>query len=428
MIDQESLRAVDAAGWGAQAQFVRPRYDTYGFAQIPQAVRRAFGVGGRGASPFGRSAPFTEQYDAVVVCFIDSFGWRFFERYAERSPFLKRFIDTGTACKITTQFPSTTAAHVTTMHTGLEVGQAGVYEWYCYDPTVGAVIAPLLFSYAGDVERETLARSNVAPGALFPHTTFYDELRRSGIRSTVFQSRNYARSSYSSVVLRGATTAPFTTLPEALTILGQQLAQRREPSYYLLYADMVDTICHHYGPDSAHLAAEVEALLDLLERQLHRIMQGARGRTLLLMIADHGQTAVDPERTIYLNQRIPELAAAMRTDPHGRPIVPAGSCRDMFLHIKPDAIDEAEEELWRLLDGRAEIHRVPDLIAQGFFGAEPPGPVFLGRVGDLVVLPYAGEAVWWYERGRFEQRFYGMHGGLTADEMESILLALPYGL
>jgi len=42
----------------------------------------------------------------------------------------------------------------------------------------------------------------------------------------------------------------------------------------------------------------------------------------------------------------------------------------------------------------------------------------LQRVGDLVVLPYEGNAVWWLEKHRFEQHFYGAHGGLTRGEIE----------
>ncbi|MEP7284147.1 MAG: hypothetical protein ABI947_00100 [Chloroflexota bacterium] len=54
-----------------------------------------------------------------------------------------------------------------------------------------------------------------------------------------------------------------------------------------------------------------------------------------------------------------------------------------------------------------------------------PSATFMGRVGNLVILPYKYESVWWYEKGRFEQDFFGHHGGLTPDEMETILLALP---
>jgi len=42
-------------------------------------------------------------------------------------------------------------------------------------------------------------------------------------------------------------------------------------------------------------------------------------------------------------------------------------------------------------------------------------------VGNLVILSYRYESVWWYEKGKFEQNFYGHHGGLTPQEMETIL-------
>jgi hypothetical protein len=64
------------------------------------------------------------------------------------------------------------------------------------------------------------------------------------------------------------------------------------------------------------------------------------------------------------------------------------------------------------------------LIDEGFFGplAMLPSRRFLERVGNLAILPFEGASVYWFERGRFEQRFFGQHGGLTRDEMEIPLL------
>jgi len=146
-----------------------------------------------------------------------------------------------------------------------------------------------------------------------------------------------------------------------------------------------------------------------------------------LLTADHGQIAIDPATTIYLNQRFPEILPYLATNRDGQPLAPAGSSRDMFLHIKDADLDQAQTFLQQALAGRAEIYRVQQLIDQGFFGPTSPSAAFMSRVGNLVILPYAHETVWWYEKGRFEQKFYGSHGGLSRDEMETLLLALPYG-
>ena len=112
----------------------------------------------------------------------------------------------------------------------------------------------------------------------------------------------------------------------------------------------------------------------------------------------------------------------LRTDRAGRPLVPAGACRDFFLYVEDDRLDEVHALLARQLAGCAQVCRTEDLIEAGLFGPLPPSSRFLDRVGNLVVLPFAGESVWWYEKDKFEMKKHGAHGGLTPAEMEIPLL------
>jgi hypothetical protein len=64
-------------------------------------------------------------------------------------------------------------------------------------------------------------------------------------------------------------------------------------------------------------------------------------------------------------------------------------------------------------------------VAQHFFGPTQPSREFLARVGNVVILPYQNETVWWFEEGKFDMHFKGHHGGLTPEEMEIPLLLLP---
>jgi hypothetical protein len=427
MINQESLALVESARFSTQ--FMRPIYQDYGFAQIPQTIRYCLTDSAQKGVPFGERDDLYQKYDAVILLFVDAFGWRFFEKYHQRSPFLRRAVEQGMVAKLTSQFPSTTAAHVTTIHTGLPVGESGVYEWYYYEPLLDRMIAPLLFSFAGDQDRDTLKPTGIAAQALYPAQTLYQELQPHGVDSVVFQHLSYAHSPYSKVVTNGARMLPYRTLPEALVNLGQLLDGQKRKSYYFMYVDTIDTICHRYGPDSPHTAAEIEAFLAIMELIFHQHQHhaGKQPRTLFLLTADHGQIAIDPATTIYINRRFPQILPYLATNRAGQPLAPAGSSRDMFLHIKDAYLDQAQAFLQQALAGHGEIYRVQELIEQGFFGTTHPSAAFTSRVGNLVILPYQHETVWWYEAGRFEQKFYGSHGGLSRAEMETLLLALPYG-
>lgn len=388
--------------------FIKPRYDEGGFAGLPTRIENAFASG---------------NYDAVVLFLIDGFGWRFFERFQD-APFLKRIARQGKIEKITSQFPSTTAAHITTIHTGLPVGVSGVYEWYHYEPQLDQIIAPLLFSLSGTKERDTLRSIGVKPASIYPRGILYQALKKRGVDSFLFGMREYTPSTYSSVIMAGLEQYAFKTLSEAFVNLNSLLAKQTKLTYIHLYFDKLDAICHEYGPNAPQTEAEIETFLLIMEHYFERIFSTQK-RVLFLMTADHGQVEVDPQTTIYLNRdmRFSGVERFLKTNRYGQLLVPAGSARDMFLHVQDDLLDEAQAFLTPRLEGKADVVKTEFLINEGYFGPEVSSR-FRERVGNLVILPYRYESVWWYEKDKFEQRFYGHHGGLTPQEMETVLYSL----
>ncbi|MCX6035840.1 MAG: alkaline phosphatase family protein, partial [Chloroflexi bacterium] len=209
--------------------FVKPRYDSGGFASLPQRLTGLL------------TGP--QKYEAVVLFLVDGFGWRSFERF-QQAPFLKTVARDGQVEKLIAQFPSTTAAQITTLHTGMPVGEHGIFEWYYYEPTLDAVIAPLLFSFAGTSQRDTLKSVGAKPRHLFPTTTLYQLLKKQGVTSTIFQHRQYTPSSFGDVIFSGAKSVGYKTLPEALVNLAEALAKSTPPragtgttppAYFVLY-------------------------------------------------------------------------------------------------------------------------------------------------------------------------------------------------
>src|SRR5919106_1092541 len=311
------------------------------FADIPAEVERLF-AGGR---------------ERVGVILLDAFGRRFLERHAEH-PFLRRLEVT----EIATQFPSTTTAHVTTMHTGRPVGEHGLYECHVYEPALDAIVTPLLFSFAGDTERDTLSATGLDPATFIGGDTIYQRLP---VRSTVLHPASFSPSTYDRVATAGARLVPFATLREGVAAFFGALA---EPGYAYLYWDRIDAAGHDHGPSSREFDAAALDALDTLERGL-RAIPGA----VVMVTADHGQVATHPDRIDWLDELWPELPRLLTHRP-------AGSPRDAFLHTR--AVDEVIAGLAERLGEGARVLRAAELVA--------PGP----RLADVCVLPAPGRMAW----------------------------------
>jgi hypothetical protein len=373
------------------------------FAAIPATVERLL-TGAPGGLPphvLGGAAP--ERPERVAVVLLDAFGMRFVERHADH-PLLRRLHVHALA----SQFPSTTTAHVTTMHTGMPVGAHGLYEWNVYEPALDAVITPILYTRAGEFTPDGLRGSGVEIGDILPPGTLYERLAGAGVRSVVLQPAAFSPSTFDSVAARGAELRPYATFADGAAALVEAL---REPGYAYLYWHEIDALGHLHGPDSPEFERACVQALDALDAAL-----AATGpEALVLFTADHGQVAVDPSRVDYLDDLVPEIGHYLA---HG----PAGSARDVFLHAKPGLAAELAGVLRERLDGRAEVALVAELEAAGLFGEV--GPRLRARLADVCVLPTVDRMAWLRSHAGVEQRFRGHHGGLDRAECATWLGAM----
>jgi len=381
-----------------------------GFAALPATVARLLGVGEGGVALEGVPA----RADRVLLVLLDAFGWRFFTRHGDH-PLLRRM---QAVLPLTSMFPATTTAHVTTLHTGVGVGEHGLYEWNVYDPGLDALVTPLLFSFAGDGVRDTLLRAGADPDAVLPSMpTLYERLAQAGVACAVFEPAAFAPSTYDSVLARGARVHPIADLASGMAQVGAML-RADTPAYAHLYWDEVDATGHVHGPSSPEFAAAAVRCLDALDDGLRALPEG----TVVLLAADHGQVDVDPATTIFVNEAWPELADLLARGRGGRVLAPAGSARDLFLHCRPGTVDDVVAGLTRVVGERATVHRVEELVVAGWFGEV--GERLRARLADVCVLPAVGETAWWRERHRFGMPFRGHHGGLSEDEARTQVAAL----
>jgi predicted AlkP superfamily pyrophosphatase or phosphodiesterase len=215
MINRNSLDSLANAAFSQQ--FIRPLYQSYCFSNIPQTIKNILIQEHKPALPEDVFMHRENDNEKVVLLLLDGFGWKFFTKYADNYPFLKRFIDIGCVSALTSQFPSTTPAELTTIHTGQPVGETGVYEWVYFEPKVDALISPLLFSFAGKRVRDTLKPTGIDPYVLFPNKNLYADLKMHNIPSYVFQSNEYANSPYAQVMFKEAEVFGFDSVDDGIT-------------------------------------------------------------------------------------------------------------------------------------------------------------------------------------------------------------------
>lgn len=422
MINDKSIAALKSAKW--TSHFNRPLYENYAFSCIPATISKILAGEGEKTLPADAVGGSFEKFDAAILFLIDGFGWEFFEGFQSKHPFLKRFEKEGVASKISSQFPSTTAAHITSINTGKEVSETGIYEWFYYEPVVDRMISPLLFSYAGDHESGSLLNDGYHPADIFPFETIYQKLAKKGVKSIVMQQAGIAHSPYSKTLLAGAEIIPFVHFTEGLDRLAEMCQKPfAEPTYIFVYFGDIDSMGHRHGITSPQFSDAVDFCWSSIENRFWQKVNPCPNKLAVMCTADHGMCPVDPKTTILLNKICPELSNMIKKNRNGLPLVPAGSCRDFFMHLEENHLQEAQALLERHLQGVADVVRVEELLSQNFFGSKPVSQRLKDRIGNLVVLPYLNESVfWWFEKHRFEQHFYGAHGGLTPDEMESIFL------
>lgn len=422
MINDKSFSALEKAQW--TPYFKRPLYRDYAFSCLPNTILKLLTGTGENTLAVDTVCGHWDKFNCAILFLIDGFGWEFFEGFASKYPFLSRFKHEGAASKISAQFPSTTAAQVTSINTGLEVGETGIYEWFYYEPIADRMIAPLLFSHAGDHESGTLLKEGLTPEKLFPFETIYQKLSKKKVRSIVMQQESIAHSPYSQAMLSGADIFPYSHFSDALDRLVSLCSHPlKDPTYIFVYFGDIDAMGHRHGITSPQFADSIDDCWTMIENRFWQKLSSCPNRIATMFTSDHGMTPVSPQTTVLLNKVCPQLAQMIKKNRNGLPLVPAGSCRDFFLHLEKEYLGEAQGLLKEKLKGVADVVFTDELLSSGFFGAKTPSKRLKDRIGNLLILPYPKESVfWWFEKHRLEQHFYAAHGGLTADEMESIFL------
>lgn len=393
---------------------VLPLYDSYCLSNIHGTVMSLFGKREGGLPGDVFDGVSTEGVENVVLFVFDGFGLNEWRRHSDG--FVGALSSRGRVTQITSTFPSTTSTALTTISTGLTPQQHGLIEWHMYVKELDEIILTLPFSPLGSKGYDLLLR-RASPRILFSGTPITRTLRREGICTYSFLNRQIARSAYSSVAQSGSTIVPYASSSDMAVALRRALETARGPSFFYVYWSFIDTIEHSYGPATDESELEASSVSHALKVGLLDKLSGqAASRTLFLATADHGQIFSPSEDAVMLN-RYRRLVRSFARGASGRPVLPWGSPRDVYVMVVPEELESTLSYLREKLGGVAYVISTESAVRAGLFGRGRPSRRFLERVGNVLLLPRGTGSVWYRHPGVEPPHLKGQHGGLHPDEM-----------
>lgn len=363
------------------------------------------------------------RYKRVVLLLVDALGWNLLQQASSDFYSVSSVVEKGRLSRLTSIFPSSTTPHMMNLHFGKLLIQTGICDWTYYDKVIDSVICPLLGSEARDSFGATKKRGSleVKLDSILPTNTSYNLLGDSGVNSFNFCPVDYADSSFSSIAFSGSTVVPYTTLEQGFSSLISKLERETKPNYSVFYYPKIDSLSHRFGPLSSETLLEVQHLFQSLNALLSEL--SALEDTLLFVTADHGQVPL--KNRVWIDQEIPDLPNFIRSNKRGELIVPCGSDRALFLHVKEHLREQAKKLCQTHLDEVAQVFSIKELLEHKVFGpTDIVERIFAENIGDLLVLPRKDTGIFWGgEQGLFYEKILGAHGGLSDAEAYIPLLS-----
>jgi predicted AlkP superfamily pyrophosphatase or phosphodiesterase len=397
--------------------FVHPQYGKNCISAIPNTILHLFGATNQKIRLPLEGSAVHDKINKVVLVIIDGFGFNKFLNYHSGDRFLNSLIDKGEVYPLTSVFPSQTTNALTTLNTALTPQEHGLFEYFIYLKEVG-VINAMQFQRLSAKNQKGLTAEGFDPSImLLKKQTIHNTLKDKGVKSFAHLRASNAVNACSKLIFQGSKIVPATNAYESIVSLRKNLQKNSgESAYFFLHLDTLDTVSHDYGPGSFEYYAELSLLTRLLYRELVQKTDAKTAKeTLLLVTADHGGVDVNPNETTYINL-LPKLLN-FQVGKNRKPILPLGSPREIFLHIKERKLVETKQWLIQKIGHKAKIIETREVAEKGLFGLDPARTEILERTGNLMILPYGDQTVWFENPEGRKISYLGQHGGLSEKEM-----------
>ena len=377
--------------------FYAPEYGGNSIVNLLASLLRA--RGGRSPHPGLKGFPagaFRAARCAVYLV-LDGLGehqLQWYLKQVKKSPFFAAY----PRQVITTVFPATTAAAVTTFATGASPFEHGILGWHLHLGDLGMVSTILM----GVTRTGTpMAKPDFPLKDYLRLPSYLDSVpgRRSLISYGVIPDSRYSKAG-----LRWHDSSACTTL-NGLVRRITALARRGRGLVYAYWPGL-DSLCHEKGVFHPKTMRHIVAI----DQAMARLVEALQGTGAALVItADHGLVDTPPERCIELRD-VPGFYDCLA-------MLPSGDAREVSCFVRPSRLMTFQRIVRKFLRKACVCVEGDALVKGGFFGHGREHPALAQRVGDYVLIARDGYAFNTTPPGMKSGFKRGNHGGMSPQEM-----------
>ncbi len=403
------------------SEFIAPNYGGRSIANLAASIIRILG-GTIRTAPLEPALiqDFATGVDRIVLVIADAVGYVRLIETLETNPHngFHALLRAGARlAPLTSVFPSTTTAALTTLWSGYTPAEHGLVGYQLFLRDYGARTEMIGFSPVATKElgSEQLLAAGLEPDKFLAAPSLPQTLAPVGAPVYHFIEEPYVESALARVQIRGAReTRGFVSSSDMWVALREHVeAHRAERALFVAYWSAADSIAHRYGASSETVVAEINNLAFSGEREfLRRLSPAARAGTLFLFVADHGQIDTPPHAAVCLRDH-PRLRDRLLMDFTGDP-------RAAYLYCRNGEVEAVREYFKTHLADEFVVVEARSALEGGLFGSGDIAPEVKHRLGDLIVLARGNSFLW--DRAE-ESKMLGRHGGLAAEEMLVPLIA-----
>jgi predicted AlkP superfamily phosphohydrolase/phosphomutase len=373
---------------------IKPDYKGGSIVNLMSSIAGAFGTKSDYKQLRILKANELKKSRNIVVILIDGLGYEYLKRKGKNT-----FLEKNLRGSMTSVFPATTAAAVTSFATGTAPQQHTYSGWYVYLKEIGTVMRIMPFQpRAGG---RTLDNYGLKTEDFLGTKSFTERIKA---KSYVVMYKELVKTDYTRALFKKAKISGYNSPGGMFKQIRKAINSSNRRKYIYVYWPMFDKMNHKYGVNSR----KTERQFKIINKRIESFVKKIKNTTIIIT-ADHGFMEHTKKEVIQLEKH-PKMQECLAL-----PL--CGEARLVYCYVKPGKTKQFEKYVKTKLRKYCDLYKSEELIKKNYFGLYKANPKLKDRIGDYVIVMKKNYALkdWLLNQKRSFSK--GKHAGVSKEEM-----------